>query len=133
LSNGSSFSSEQYRTSGGVRFAEIAYAVDDSEPRPERGPGALSLDSRGLENGTHRLSVSVATEEGDVFEDDVEFEVDNPAQRLLAVDGLFPVYARGDEVALRLTYDRPGLTVLADFSSVHGTESPAACQGPTMQ
>jgi hypothetical protein len=111
---------------GGVRFAEIAYALDDAELRLARGPGALSLDTLAMDNGTHSVSVSVTTEDGDTYQDTVEFEVDNPTQRLLAVDGLSAVYSRGDDISLQLRYDRPGLDVRADFSAVDGTESPVA-------
>jgi hypothetical protein len=79
---------------------------------------AIKLNTTTLKDGNQPLELKATTEDGDVYTDRVDVNINNPEHQFRGATANQRSYGRGDEVVLTLNYTKPGLKLNPDFSVI---------------
>lgn len=80
--------------------------------------GSIVVHTTAFENGDQELHLELADAAGQVWSDSLAVRFDNPGQRLLVAAPRQARYRNGDELAIDLEYNQPGLRLHADLSTL---------------
>jgi len=80
--------------------------------------GSIVVNTTAFDNGDQELHLELADTAGQVWSDTLAVRFDNPSQRLLVAAPRQVRYRNGDELAIDLEYNQPGLRLRADLSAL---------------
>ena len=93
--------------------ALVELGINDEWVALEGSSSSIPFNTSGAENGTMTLGYRITADDGSVFEDSVEVEVDNPEFRLESYALGSTIYSNGETVSIDLTYSERAVTTLA--------------------
>lgn len=98
---------------------QLRFGVGEREPTAlQVNGGRIVVNTTAFENGEQELHLELADSAGQVWSDTLAVRFDNPSQRLLVAAPRQVRYRNGDELAIDLQYNQPGLRLRADLSAL---------------
>ncbi|MEO8180995.1 MAG: hypothetical protein ABI895_19340 [Deltaproteobacteria bacterium] len=98
---------------------ELRFGVGDRELQAlQVNGGSIVVNTTAFENGEQELHLELVDTAGQVWRDTLAVRFDNPSQRLLVAAPRQVRHRNGDELAIDLEYNQPGLRLRADLSAL---------------